>query len=218
MSEWWLIFGLGLLLIIALIFALYPLRKFKFTVVLLFPVIIVLITLTYLNFGSLFQYQKFIKEEAVKEQVNIMLKSKNGQQELVERLKSKLKKSPNSAKGWYLLGRLYVSFGRYDEAKDAYFKAYKLKPNNTKIIINYALSLWELNQRKFNSEIRDLLHLAYIKNEQEPDVLAMLANDAYTEHDYKKAISYWNKLLNLVPPGSKDAEEIRKAIAKANSF
>ena len=216
MNEWWLLSSLGLLLIIALIFALYPLRKYKLSLMLFTPIIFILLIFAYLNFGSWFQYQKFIKQAKVTDQVNLMLKSTNGQQDLIERLKVKLKEDPKSAKGWFLLGRLYASLGRYDEAKEAYFKAYKLNPKDTKIIVNYALSLWELNQHKFNSEIRDLLKIAYKKNQREPDVLAMLAMDAYLGKDYKKAISYWEKLLAVLPNDSEESMGIRKAIANAN--
>jgi len=216
MNEWWLLSGLGLLLIIALIFALYPLRKYRLFLILFTPIIFLILIFAYLNFGSWFEYQKFIKQAKVISEVNSIFKSKNGQQDLIDRLKAKLKEDPNSAKGWYLLGRLYSSGARYDEAKKSYFKAYKLNPNDTKIIVNYALSLWELNQQKFNNEIRDLLQIAYKKNKKDPDVLAMLAMDSYLLQDYKKAISYWEKLLALLPPDSEEAMEIRKAIAKAN--
>ena len=62
MNEWWLLTSLGLLLIIALIFALYPLRKYKLSLMLFTPIIFILLTFAYLNFGSWFQYQKISAE------------------------------------------------------------------------------------------------------------------------------------------------------------
>ena len=43
----------------------------------------------------------------------------------------------------------------------------------------------------------------------------MLAMSAYQTHDYKQAITYWRRLLRLVPPNSAEAQALINAISQA---
>ncbi len=135
--------------------------------------------------------------------------------QLIERLKARLESEPESARGWYLLGRLYASQGQWTSARDAFQRSYELNPEDMSATINYAQSLWQLNQQHFNDQVRNLFKTVLKKNPDEPEALAMLAMDAFMNHDYPSAIDYWQHLLKLAPEQSEEARMIRKAIAKA---
>ena len=83
-----------------------------------------------------------------------MLKSIKNPQELINKLRVKLDDSPKSAKGWYLLGKLYSNQNDNKNAVSSFGKAYHLKPTEEQFAIYYAHSLWQINQQHFNDEIR----------------------------------------------------------------
>lgn len=214
------LFGCFLILsIIAISVVLYPLRKGKGGVMLtllLASVLLALPLLGYHYWGAGSEWKDYQQQLARQEQVQALLKSVQGSpQALITKLKARLARQPESARGWYLLGRLYASQEDWQQAHHAYAKAYQLAPASEGTAINYAQSLWQLNHRQFNDEIRGLFRSVLQKNENQPDALAMLAMDAFLGHAYQQAIDYWQHLLNIIPPQSEDALAIRKAIAKA---
>lgn len=212
--------GYGLVLLaIAIFVALRPLCKQKSSTMKLslFALILFVIPLlAYVHWGAGAAWYRYQQQLAKQKQVNAVFQSVRGNpQLLVNQLKKRLEQQPKSARGWYLLGRLYASQGEWQQAHDSFIKAYQLKPDSEKITINYVQSLWQINHQQFNAEMRGLLKAVRQKNPNQPDALAMLAMDAYLGHAYEQAIEYWQQLLKIVPPQSEDALAIRKAIAKA---
>lgn len=207
-----------LLLVGALLLALYPLRKQKVVVASLVPLLLLAPLFIYWQWGGWAIWQQYLQEEIKQQHVQKILTSISGPQELIIKLKEKLNDKPESAHGWYLLGRLYSSQNEPQLAYVAYAKAHLLQPNDEQITVNYAQSKWELNQRQFDQQSRDLFHQVLQKNPRQPDALAMLALDAFKNHAYQQAIIYWQRLLKLLPPDSVDAKAIRKAIVKAEKF
>jgi cytochrome c-type biogenesis protein CcmH/NrfG len=52
-----------------------------------------------------------------------------------------LQQHPQSAQGWYLLGRIYLSQQQFAAAVSAFTTAYKLQPQNPTIVFYYKKSL-----------------------------------------------------------------------------
>jgi len=218
MNNQWVIVVFSLLLMFALAVVFYPLRKKKLIVAALAPVMIVVIIFGYWRWGSWSGWQDYLRQDARQQQVQVMLKSIKGPQELIDKLKAKLSTNPDSARGWYLLGRLYASQNDWQQSHDAFARAHQLQSDDEQITVNYAQSIWQLNNRQFDDKSRDLFNAILKKNPQQPDALAMLAMNAFMSHDYQQAIDYWQRLLNIAPPDSEDAKAIRKAIAKAQKL
>jgi len=200
---------------VALAIALFPFRGAMRTAWVFVPIAVVFVVLGYGHWGGLADWRTYRQKEERQAQAKAMLKSLPNPDDVVQRLKEKLASDPQSSQGWYLLGRLYASGNRWQEAHDAFKRAVTLKPNDIPITLNYAQSLWQLNHQVFNHEIRGLFQSVLERNSKQPDALAMLAMDAFLRHSYQSAIAYWQRLLTLVPPQSEDAKTIRKAIAKA---
>lgn len=175
-----------------------------------------LANIAYAYWGSWKDWSQYQYQLEKQQSIQALLQSERDPAVWIKKLKLKLETNPNSAKGWYLLGRLYASQSDWAQARDAFFKAKQLKPKDTPILINYAQSLWQLNDQKFNDEIRNLFRGVLIDNPKQPDALAMLAMDAFLRHSYTSAIEYWQQLLKMVPPQSDDAKAILKAIAEAD--
>ncbi len=214
MNERWGLIGLVVLLIVALMAALIPLRRSKSMMILLTPILFCFVSFAYWKWGAWPDWQAHVQRLQKQDQVQAMLRS-HTPEELIDRLSERLKKTPNSAQGWYLLGRLQASQHHWRKAYDAYAMAHQLKPENETITVNYAQTLWQLNHQTVDSVVRSLFQAVLKKNQDQPDALAMLAMDAYQGHAYQQAINYWERLLGSAPAQSEEAQFIRKAIAKA---
>jgi cytochrome c-type biogenesis protein CcmH/NrfG len=60
---------------------------------------------------------------------------------IVARIKEKLAQNPDDAKGWLILGKLYLANENYHDAIDALSKAHKLQPTDLEIKHFYELAL-----------------------------------------------------------------------------
>ena len=215
MIEWALLGILSIVGILAVIMALYPLRvsiKVRLTCAV---ILIVFISLGYWQWGSWSEFKVFTQKQAKVKHANQMLTSMGGPVALVEAMKERLKKEPESIEGWYLLGRLYMTQFSFEKAHDAFMHAHELSPAEVKITIGFAESVWALNKESFDDKTRMLLKEILIENPNQTDALAMLAMDAYKQHDYHQAIIYWEHLLSFLPQQSDEARAIRKALVKA---
>lgn len=215
MNEWLLFVGFIVLSLVALIIALYPLRKSKKAVIVCGSLIILFLGGAYWRWGAFPAWSKYRVARVQQARVQAMLKTVGGTDDLIIKLKTTLQQNPQSARGWYLLGRLYASQNQLQKARDAFAKAHHLKPNQAYITVNYVHILWQLNHQQFDDRSRSLLRQVLNKNPNQPDALAMLAMDAYEVGEYQQAIDYWQHLLTLAPPQTDDAKAIQKAIAKA---
>ena len=215
MSEWWLIGALVLLALLAIGLMLYPLRNKNFICILLTPCMLLVIAVAYFCWGGFGEWQNYLHQQSAQLRARELLKTVKSPQELIEKLKNKIAENPDRAKGWYLLGRLYTSQSDHKNASLSFAKAYQLEPTNEQYAVNYAHSLWQLQQQQFTPEIIRIFGALLKNNPKQPDALAMLAMNAFLSHAYEDAIGYWQRLLALVPEQSKEAVALRKAIAKA---
>lgn len=215
MNEWWLIGILMFFTLLASVAFIYPLRSSYKLGGLFIPLIFVSALSGYYFWGGFAGWQHYTHQKNSQIRAQQMLKSIKNPQELIAKLKAKLDKNPESAKGWYLLGRIYSTQQANHEALEAFAKAYHLKPGDEQFAVNYAHSLWQSNNQQFNPEIIKIFNSLLRNNPKQPDALAMLAMNAFMSHAYEDAINYWQRLLVLAPEQSDEALAIRKAIANA---
>jgi len=215
MHEWGLLALFMVLGLIAIGVALIPLRQSKRLMLTLFPVLVLGLVLAYGMWGSWPAWRAFHVTQTKQKQAEALVRSLGSTQALIERFQSHLKQAPNDAKGWFLLGRVYVAEADWVHAQEAFTTAHVLDPNDDEFTLHYVQSVWELNHHVFDEGSRGLLLAIFKKNSHQPDALAMLAFDAYTRHDDETAVMYWERLLTLAPSVSEEAEKLRQAIAKA---
>lgn len=189
-----------------------PLKNKNIFKVLNAIVLFILIFFTYWVFGGFSKFYEYKMAQVSKKNAMELLKQVKNPQELVVKMEKHLENNPNSAKGWYLLGKLYLSQKNVTQTLYALGKAYKLEPNDNLYAINFASILLETGDIKHGQHI---LKSIIKKNPNQPDALAILAIYAYQNKQITQAINYWERLLNVIPENSPEADAIRLAIVKA---
>lgn len=147
--------------------------------------------------------------------IQAQIKQIKSPDQVIVLLKQRLQESPNSAKGWFLLGKLYFDMGKFSRAIPALTKANQLKPNNVSIMTVYAEALFFSNHKQLNQKSMSLVKQVLKKQPHNLNSVNLLAVDAYQRKNFKKAVAYWETLLQTVPPESHDGEVLRAMIAKA---
>ncbi|MGQ3888652.1 tetratricopeptide repeat protein [Legionella sp. CNM-1927-20] len=216
MISWGLISCLVTLASFAILIIIYPLgRTLKKGFLPFIISLALIISFAYYRWGAFSGWQQHKQHEIAEQRAKALLDKIKSPEELINKLKAHLDDTPASARGWFLLGRLYSSQGDWLAARNAFAKAYQLNPQDEAATIYYANSLWQLNHQQFNKDIRALFKQLLQQNPNQPDALAMLALDAYESKQYNEAVNYWQQLLKLASPDSEEASALRKAIAKA---
>lgn len=136
-------------------------------------------------------------------------------EQVVAKLKHHLAEQPESAQGWYLLGKLYFSQQQFTAAAQAFAKVNKLKPQDPEVLVQYAQALYFANQRRMSTHITQLLQQVLQLQEDNPYAINLLAIDAYQHKRYQEAINFWRRLLTQYPPNSDDYQAVSTAIANA---
>jgi len=158
------------------------------------------------------QYFDHLNQTAVVKQMQSLGMTAN---DVIRSMKKRLSDDPNSAKGWYLLGRLYFSLARYSQAEKAFAQSYALNTKDIATINQYAQSQYLAHDKKMTVSVKRLIQESLALTKDNPAAINLLAIDAYQQHRYKDAISQWRKILAMYPPKSQEAKQLMILIAKS---
>ena len=136
--------------------------------------------------------------------------------QMVEGLAARLKANPDDLAGWVRLARVYKTQGRMAEAEAAFEKAGKLVDKDPDLLTQYA-DLLATRSGTIEGKPLALVNKALALNPKHPIALMLAASAAYKRADYAQAISHWEKVLTVLPPGSPDAKQVEAEIADARS-
>lgn len=219
MTVWFWLF-IALMTLLAASFLVVPLLKGRgkraywsaAVVAVCFPVLTVML---YYHWGASNQLENYwaLKSQAVKVKAELA-KIKNPQQ-IIDQLKSHLQARPNSSKGWYLLGKLYLTTGRYAPSVTALAKAYRLNPSNLDYKVAYSEALFFNNHRQLTPQAMQLLKSVIARSPNNVAAINLLAINAYRLGHYQQAVDDWEKLIPMFQVGSRDREVLLSMIAKA---
>ncbi|HBI21055.1 MAG TPA: hypothetical protein DDY37_00445 [Legionella sp.] len=101
--------GFPVLLAIACGIALYPFRPFRMRTLLWVPVLVIFVSIGYGSWGAWPALTHARQEKEQRQRAQAVLNTVRDPEELIDKLKATLYQQPKSARGWYLLGRLYAS-------------------------------------------------------------------------------------------------------------
>jgi len=135
--------------------------------------------------------------------------------EMVTRLEQRLAEHPDDAAGWSRLARSYTVLQQPDKARQAYARAYALAPDNPEVLSDYAWLIFNGNPQVTTGEVFDLYSRLHRLVPQHPDALWFLGFSAYQQGNARKALTYWEPLLGLLPPTDPGRPHLQQAIASA---
>lgn len=134
---------------------------------------------------------------------------------MIAALEAKLKKNPDNAEGWYMLGRSYSSLGRFGEAAQALARVAALTPDDSHVLADYADVLAMTQGKSLQGKPLELINRALKLNENDEKALNLAGAAAYQSGDFARAAGYWRRLLNILPKDSEDYRQIAEAAQDA---
>jgi len=133
-------------------------------------------------------------------------------------LEKRLLEEPDNAEGWYMLGRTYMVLKKYHKAKTAYEKTLDLVGEDAEILLRYVDALAMVEGGKLSGKAKPVLDKV-IRLLPENTMALWLAGTAESQaSNYKKALTYWYKLMPLLNGSVNDQTELGKLIASAESY
>jgi cytochrome c-type biogenesis protein CcmH len=141
-----------------------------------------------------------------------------GMDQAIEGLAAKLKKNPDDAEGWALLGRAYLETQRFADARDALKHAHDLVPDDPDVAVAYAEALTLASDtHRFDGEARTLLETALKADPKNQRGTWLLGIADYQSGKFDAAIATWNRLLEQLPKESSVAQSVKTQIARAEA-
>lgn len=135
-------------------------------------------------------------------------------QNVITTLAAHLQAHPD-ARGWFLLGKLYLKEQNYGEAVKALQEANRLQPQQPETLVAYAEALFFFNHRVLTAQGKRVLAQVLSLQPQQPEALNLLAVAAYQAGDYSQAAHYWQQLLSQYASDSEDGQILLRMIADA---
>lgn len=137
--------------------------------------------------------------------------------EMIKALAARLEQNPNDGKGWAMLARAYAVLGRYNEALPAYEKAANLIQNDPALLVDYADVLGVVNGKNLQGKPMELIQRALMIDPNNMKGLNLIGTAEFQAGNYTHAVSYWEKMLQLLPPDSPIGKKINISIANARA-
>jgi cytochrome c-type biogenesis protein CcmH len=137
---------------------------------------------------------------------------------MTDKLAQRLKEKPDDVEGWSMLARSYSVLGRHAEALKAYEKASNLRKDDPTLLADYADSLAVNNNSNLEGEPMKLVDRALRLDPKNLKALYLAGTYAFNKKDYTSAITFWEKLVQVGPPGNVFATQVEPAIVEARSL
>lgn len=131
--------------------------------------------------------------------------------EMVARLNLRLQEQDGSSEDWLMLARSNLVLERYDDAVHAYRRAYELLGDDPQLLSDYAEAMILANNT-YTEESMSLINLALKKDPDTPKALWLAGNYTLRSGETVQALEYFERLLNLLPPGSNEVNELKNTI------
>lgn len=126
-------------------------------------------------------------------------------EEMTARLEKAVQAQPDSAEGWYFLGRTYMAQERPVDAAKAYERAVQIAGRQPELLGQWAQALYFASQKRFTPEVQALTEDALKADPNEVTSLGLLGIAGFEEGRFKDAIGYWERLIAVLPRTTRPA-------------
>ncbi|MCL4120214.1 UNVERIFIED_CONTAM: hypothetical protein GTU68_036255 [Idotea baltica] len=165
--------------------------------------------------ASVTLYLKWGALDQVKETEKFFIQPTQQANKMTSRLEEAVKANPDSANGWYLLGRAYMVENRTAEAAKAFEKTVELKKRDPEVLGQWAQSLFFSANKKWSDQMQNLVDEALKKDPKEKTSLGLLGVVAFQNQKFRQAIDYWQRLVVVLPDDDVSRQAIEQGIQQA---
>ncbi|MFA6901507.1 MAG: c-type cytochrome biogenesis protein CcmI [Gallionellaceae bacterium] len=130
-------------------------------------------------------------------------------------LEEELAAKPDDTESLLLLARSYSDRERFAEAAQAYDKLTRLMPKEAQLWADYADVLAMASGRTLVGTPTKLLNKALELEPNNFKALALSGSAAMERGDYAATVTYWEKLLNMIPKEDENARIVESGIQQA---
>jgi cytochrome c-type biogenesis protein CcmH len=134
---------------------------------------------------------------------------------MAEKLAERLKDRPDDVEGWTMLARSYSVLGRHPEALKAFETASNLRKDDPNLLADYADSMAMNQSSDLTGAPMKLVERALQLDPNNPKALYLAGTQAFNTQDFAGAITLWEKVAAVAPPGNVFAQEVVLAIEEA---
>ncbi|MDN6872416.1 c-type cytochrome biogenesis protein CcmI [Pseudomonas citronellolis] len=135
--------------------------------------------------------------------------------EMTERLEKAVQAQPDSAEGWYFLGRTYMTQERFEDAAKAFERAANLSGRQSEVLGQWAQALYFANGKKMAGTAQALADEALKQNPEEVTTLGLMGISAFEDQRYADAVDYWQRLVAALPADDPSRAAIQSGIERA---
>ncbi|HZX52698.1 MAG TPA: c-type cytochrome biogenesis protein CcmI [Pseudomonas sp.] len=164
-----------------------------------------------LGFG-LYQHWGAIDEL---EQVRTLVDQPKSIEEMTARLEASVQSNPDSAEGWYFLGRAYMAQERASDAAVAFERAVGVAGREPELLGQWAQALYFAGNKQWNEQMQALTDEALKADPEEVTSLGLLGIAAYEEGRFTAAIGFWERLVAVLPEQDPSRQAIQGGIERA---
>ncbi|OLU17376.1 c-type cytochrome biogenesis protein CcmI [Pseudomonas sp. PA1(2017)] len=136
-------------------------------------------------------------------------------EEMTARLEQAVQNNPESAEGWYFLGRSYMAQQRAADAARAFGQAVKVAGREPELLGQWAQALYFAADKQWSPQLDALTSEALKADPEEVTSLGLLGIAAYEEQRFADAIGYWERLVAVLPDGDPSRQAIAGGIERA---
>ncbi len=135
--------------------------------------------------------------------------------EMTARLEQAVKAQPDSAEGWYFLGRSYMAQSRPDDAVRAFSRTVELAGRQPELLGQWAQALYFAGGKQWSASIQNLTDEALKSDPNEVTSLGLLGISAFEGKRFQDAVSYWERLVNVLPADDPSRAALQGGIQRA---
>lgn len=134
--------------------------------------------------------------------------------ELVDKLKEHLRDNPEDTRGWFMMGRTYMSLRQFNEAASAFRRSYELSDDkDPTVMLALADALAMTRDGSMGGEPEELVLKALQISPNEVTGLWLAGLSAEQGGRHREAFDHWTRLLPLLNEDPQSASEVKNLLA-----
>ena len=138
--------------------------------------------------------------------------------EALATLEQNVRDDPEDGLSWTFLANAYIARDRWEDAEEAYARAYALMPDTPVVMSGYAEAMAVNAGRDLSGRPIELVREALLLDPEDPKALEMSGIHAYQNREYSTAGYFWNQLLRQTPEGTPAHAELTAMVRSARAL